>query len=1019
MAMVQPISCFRGMLMTVSLMGLAATAAERAPQPSFVADFDHGLDGRDRAGHAVRPLTAHNTAFAPGLHGKALVADSAKLVYPATVCPRDAGTVLVLVSPLKNGLGKAWSAFCGPAEKWGGLGIPRLWRWNGQPRFDMDGGARAITAGMPGNLPWKVGTWHLFAGTWDRTKGRVAMYLDGRLIGSKTVDPWKPEAAKGFAVGWAWHIDNRTFDWGRCLIDSITIYDRALPLLALAREARRLGIYPQPPIQVPPNAAWRNSLHPTGEPGPELALATHGTTSYTVILPAQPTTMEVKAALELTEWLHVMTGAKFPIAAETDLSSGPVISIGRTQRLAAAKPRGWDRDLGREGIGIGTADRDLFLWGGSGRGIIHAVAALLEEDLGCRWYARNTATIPRKTSLRFRPVPRIFVPVLEIRDPYYWDAFDATWSLHNRTNAPNARVPDAFGGRVHYAGGFFVHTFQRLVPPKTYFKTHPEYFSEIGGKRVPRQLCLTNPDVLRITIDKVRQTLRADPTARLISVSPNDGTGYCECARCKAIDEAEGTHAGTLLRFVNAVADAIGKEFPDVKISTLAYLGTVQPPKTIRPRDNVVIRLCTDRHAWSHEFEFVTETDEFSGAMKAWSKIGASLTIWDYTTNFSHYSLPFPNLPLVTQNMRWMIRHNARGIMLQGAYQSPGSARGPLRSWVWAKQLWNPTWNTRDLIRDFTYGFYGEAAKPMQQYNELLWRLWEREYMGALREAGGIRFPPDAKFFTVDFAQRATALFAEAEARARNPEVKKRVRLAKFSLLYLKLARGPGFLPGENYEALCDEFANIAREHHITHLWEGDWSRKDQVARKLAYWRGLSQARALKLEAVRIGPDCMFQPDPNDAGEKEGWFKPAFADLGWSRIRCGEAGGWNQQGFPNLTGVAWYRIRFQVPKDFGNNRTIRIFVGSADEDAVFFLNGHKVFEHTCASTHMTPEQIWNKAFMFDPGEQLKRGAENLLAVRVFNRQAMGGLWKPLYLIAGKELPKPDLVLEALRHSSPK
>ncbi len=989
--------------------------ADSAPTPVFRADFDQGVVGRDSSGNPVHPLKADDVTFAPGLHGRALVAKSAMLVYPASVLPADSGTVMVVASPLEQGLGnKGWMAFCGPADKWGVVGMPRLWRWNGQPRFDMDGGSMAVYGGAPDDSVWKVGSWRVFAGTWDRARGRLAFFLDGRLVGSKTVKPWRSIPSRGFAVGWARHINDTGIDWGRCLIDSITVYDRALPMLAVALETRRAGVLPQLPARTAPHPEWSNALHPRGSPGPELTLAENGDTRYTVLLPAQPTTMEVKAALDLTEWLHAITGAELPIASEPDSPGGPVISIGRTKRRADARPAGWDRDLGREGIGVGVAGRDLFLWGGTGRGFINAVYALLEEDLGCRWYARDTATIPKRPTLRFRPVPRTFVPVLEIRDPYYWDAFDAAWSLRNRTNAPSARVPDEFGGRMHYASGFFVHTFNRLVPREKYFKTHPEYFSEVGGKRVARQLCLTNPDVLRMAIARVREALRSDPTAQLISVSPNDGTGYCECAGCKAVDDAEGTHAGTLLGFVNAVADAIKDEFPRVKVSTLAYLGTVQPPKTVRPRENVVIRLCTDRHAWAHEFEFVTETREFSGAMKAWSRIGATIHIWDYTTNFSHYSLPFPNMPLVTQNLRWMLAHNARGVMLQGAYQSPGSARAPLRCWVWAKQLWDPTLNTRDLIRDFTYGFYGEAAGPMQQYNELLWRLWEREYMGALRQAGGIRFPPDSKFFTLDFARKATALFAEAEAVAKQTEIRKRVRLAKFSLLYLKLARGPAFLPDEDYDALCDEFENIARENRITHLWEGGYGRKGQVAQKLAYWRGLAKARNLKIEAYRIGPACMFQPDPQNVGEKEGWYRAEFADLGWSRIQCGEPGGWNKQGFPNLTGAGWYRIRFAVPKAFGKGRKVRIFVGAADEDAVFFLNGRKVFEHTCASTGLTPEQIWNKPFLFDPGPQLKRGAENLLVVRVYNRLAMGGIWKPIHLIAADEVPNPDLVLETLR-----
>jgi len=276
-------------------------------------------------------------------------------------------------------------------------------------------------------------------------------------------------------------------------------------------------------------------------------------------------------------------------------------------------------------------------------------------------------------------------------------------------------------------------------------------------------------------------------------------------------------------------------EFPNVKVSTLAYLDTVQPPKTIRPRDNVVIRLCTDRHAWSNEFQFLTETQECQQALVAWSSIGAKLHIWDYTVNFSHYMIPMPNMPIVSQNIRFLIDHNAKGIMLQGAYQSAGAARGPLRSWVWAKQLWDPSRNTRDLIEDFTYGFYGQAAEPMQAYNELLWRTWEREHMTSLRGTeGGIRYTPTARFLTEAFIAEADACFAEAERLAADDETLRRVKLAKSSILYLKLARGPEGRP--DYLALADEFEKIATREGVTHLWEGGGN---QVRDKLIEWREL------------------------------------------------------------------------------------------------------------------------------------------------------------------------------------
>ena len=61
----------------------------------------------------------------------------------------------------------------------------------------------------------------------------------------------------------------------------------------------------------------------------------------------------------------------------------------------------------------------------------------------------------------------------------------------------------------------------------------------------------------------------------------------------QAVDAEEGARPDSLLRFVNAVAADIEDEFPDVAIDTLAYQYTRKPPRTSRPRPNVIVRLCS------------------------------------------------------------------------------------------------------------------------------------------------------------------------------------------------------------------------------------------------------------------------------------------------------------------------------------------------------------------------------------------------------------------------------------------
>ncbi len=780
---------------------------------------------------------------------------------------------------------------------------------------------------------------------------------------------------------------------------------------------------------------WENALKPKGPPGPVLTLAAGGKAAYTVLLPAAPTSQDEKAAADLAHWLGEVSGAPFTVAREGAAApaAGGLISVGRTALLAGAALPEAEADLGDEGYAIAVKDRNLFLLGGRVRGPINAVYAFLEEDLGCRWYHRDSATLPARPELTVAPVPRRFVPVLEIRDPFYWDAFHGTWSLRNRTNAPSAPIPEEWGGHIDYA--LFVHTYNTLVPPGRYFADHPEYFSELGGKRQPVQLCLANPDVLRIATDRVREILRSAPHSEIISVSPNDGTGYCECKDCKAIDDAEGTRAGTLIRFVNAVADAIRDEFPRVRVSTLAYLDTYMPPKSVRPRDNVAIQLCTDRHAWSRPFLTVTETENFQRAMKAWAAIGATMHIWDYTVNFSHYVVPMPNMPVVTPDIRFYIEHNARGVMLQGAYQSPGSADGPMRCWVWAKQLWDPSLDTRALMRDFVYGYYGEAAEPLWEYQELLWGLWERYHAAPGKTPAenpllaDIRYTPDNPALAGDFPEKALALFARAESLARDPETQRRVRLGKLPVLYVALCQGVGFLedsgqlrpgkrlkgpaaqplPDDTYRQYLEELADTVAREQITHFAEG----APDAQRKINVWKEMLAAELPRVRALPLAPVWRFRTDPEDAGAAGNWFAPATDDASWAEVRSDRGNGWESQGFPGYLGHAWYRQRVEVPADFRDAPRLYLLFAAVDEDAEVYINGKKAFAHTCQSTGLAPEAIWTTPFAFDPRPFLEEGM-NLIAVRVYNRLGMGGIWKPVYLVAADKEADPRMMLLAIQ-----
>ena len=349
---------------------------------------------------------------------------------------------------------------------------------------------------------------------------------------------------------------------------------------------------------------------------------------------------------------------------------------------------------------------------------MYGVMSFLENEFGCRWYTPGVSIIPPKDKLVFDRFDHSETPGVRVRNDFYFEAFDPIWAARNKMNGAMSFRQQP-GGVESYWG---VHTFYPLMPPSEFFADHPEYYGLIKGKRISdyTQLCLSNPDVLKIITERIRKIMRENPEYLIYDISQNDWDDPCQCEKCQAIVKKEGSESGIIIWFVNQVAEAIEKEFPDKFIGTLAYRYTRTPPKNIHPRSNVVVRLCSIECCFAHDFKTCPENQSFLRDLEAWSAIAPHLYIWDYVVNFSHYIMPYPNFKVLQPNIQTFRENNSIGIMEQAAYQGRGGEFSELRAYLISKLLWNPDCNVENVIDDFMYGYYGRAGKYIRQYFDLL-----------------------------------------------------------------------------------------------------------------------------------------------------------------------------------------------------------------------------------------------------------------------------------------------------------
>ncbi len=572
---------------------------------------------------------------------------------------------------------------------------------------------------------------------------------------------------------------------------------------------------------------------PKGQVEQTVTLATNGKTSYQIVIAEKYDLKTKKAAEDLSLYLNKITGATFKVMTDHTKTSDYELCVGDTNRLKNTTVA----ELGTDGYEVRQIDQTLFFFGGNRRGIFNAVYSFLEEDLGCRWYSAGFEVIPKQSTLSLSPVNRISIPKLKVRDPFTYVSWNIEWALRNKTHIHMPRpdlpkIPKELGGGVKYLDGYFVHTYASQLPKEKFFESHPEYYMmDQTGNRSTHQVCETHPEVAKEIIKKVRKDLAKDPSTMLVSVSKNDGGGTCQCETCKTLNEAEGSDAASMLVLVNRVAKDLEKDYPDVLVTTLAYLETIGLPKTVRPRSNVAIRVCNNI-GWNHMLLAAKDDPEFSSHLEDWGKAGAKTFIWDYQADFGKYLIPTPNMEVVASNIRYFIDQNATGIMEQANYKNKALDREWMRSWVQAKLMWNPDLDLDLLINDFIDGFYGPAAPEMHEYNQMMKQLGrEKEDMrGHLMN--GIRM----EIFTKEWLHKAEALMNKAEQKViNNPQFLKHVRELHAGIIFALLEKGPEFV-GERYLSLINKMEAYCKQVNIPKLREHDGTLEEYMEKWQNNW---------------------------------------------------------------------------------------------------------------------------------------------------------------------------------------
>ena len=525
-------------------------------------------------------------------------------------------------------------------------------------------------------------------------------------------------------------------------------------------------------------------------PAGTITLADRGRAVATIVLARDATAAEQKGAQELAEYFRRISGAEFSVHSEDHATAaGSHVFVGDTafargQGLAAEK-------LEAEEWLIQTHGKDLVIMGGRPRGTIYGAYHFLEDVLGVHWWNPFEESVPQRRTLRLGSLNLRGKPVIQYRDIYMLYGHDGgRFAARNRLNREgDAPIEAQFGGGRDYGPPYHVHTFNQYFPPKEFFALHPEWYSLLNGQRVAEgsQLCLTQPELRQAFLAKLLRYIETSwaaakaagsPPPLVFSVSQNDCLNPCQCENCQAIAKREESECWPLLDFVNYLADGIRDKQPEVYLDTLAYQYTQQAPKTIRPRDNVIVRLCDTESDPSQPITAAANS-AFREHLSRWATIAKNLRVWDYAVTYANpVGMPMPTAQTYGPDYQFYAAHHVEGVFTELEYEILADMRD-FKVWLMMKQLENPATDYEQLVRTFTDGFYGRGGKFIRQYLVDL----QKEAVNRQAHCNWNSSPMSLTYLNLEFVNRAQRLFDQAEkAVGKDATLLRRVRHARLPL---------------------------------------------------------------------------------------------------------------------------------------------------------------------------------------------------------------------------------------------
>ena len=487
----------------------------------------------------------------------------------------------------------------------------------------------------------------------------------------------------------------------------------------------------------------------------------------------------VQAAAEFVRYVKMICSVELPVV-RGKRGAAVMLGFGR-----------FDASKGRDGYRLTYRDGSIHVDGGTDKGVMNGVFALLENNTDIIW-----AHPDEKTGTIFTPLPGelVFrwgdgVESIPVTPGRGWNGYMFTeWMAHNKCNVYNC----GGGGDItwmnpkktrygvlytRHLGGHNIFHFMDGAPagsPAGYYACNE------AGERTGGNPCFSSEKLFTLFRKNLLSTLRYAPDdTDEIYVNLQDTWKSCLCASCRSpIVFPDGTRveptdenffSTRYFMFMNRMAEEVRREFPGKRITTLAYFGSLPAPSCeIHP--NLTVEYAPYPRGNDKKPLYHPDNRLLMQHLDDWYGLVGPGRLEVYGYHGLGLRFPRPVSEVMQEDFKVL---SERALYVSSEYSERNSRDiwdySSMEYWVMTHLMWNPQRSVEKLRKYYLRRTFREAAPAMERFYGTIREEFYRQRRGS---GIGCTLAGGSSDWIVSPGHTDTlrAALAEAEKRAKHPK---------------------------------------------------------------------------------------------------------------------------------------------------------------------------------------------------------------------------------------------------------